>query len=339
MARKTKIAFFEIEEWEKEYILQKLAGQEMSFFTEPLTAGNLNGAKDCDIVSPFIYSKIDKDILSQLPSLKFISTRSTGVDHIDIGEIKNRQIIVSNVPFYGENTVAEHTFALILSLSRKLFDSVDRARKGDFSLEGLRGFDLKEKTLGIVGLGHIGSHVARIAKGFEMDVLAYDINKDERLAKKLGFKYVSFENLLAKSDIISLHAPYNKNTHHLINSGNINLIKKGAYLINTARGQLVETSALLMSLSEGILAGAGLDVLEEECFIKEEAQLLSKEFPKTCDLKTALQNHILLQQKNVIVTPHNGFNSKEALLRILDTTILNIQSFIKNKPQNKVYDL
>ncbi len=334
MARKTKIAFFETEEWEKEYILQKLAGQDVSFFTEPLTAENLNDAKHCDIISPFIYSKIDKKILSQLPSLKFVSTRSTGFDHIDIGETKNRQVIVSNVPFYGENTVAEHTFALLLSLSRKLFNSAERARKGDFSLEGLRGFDLKEKTLGIVGLGHIGSHVARIAKGFEMNVLAYDVKEDKKLAKKIGFKYTGLEDLLAKSDIISLHAPYNKNTHHLINSGNINLIKKGAYLINTARGQLVETSALLEALSEGILAGAGLDVLEEECFIKEEAQLLSKEFPKTCDLKTALRNHILLQQKNVIVTPHNAFNSKEAIERIIETTVLNIESFLKNKPIN-----
>ncbi len=144
------------------------------------------------------------------------------------------------------------------------------------------------------------------------------------------------ENLLSKSDIITLHAPYNKATHHLINSENINLVKKGAYLVNTARGGLIQTDALLEALSNGTLAGVGLDVLEEECFIKEEAQLLSKEFPKTCDLKTVLQNHILLQQKNVIITPHNAFNSEEALIRILDMTILNIQSFIKNKPINKL---
>jgi D-lactate dehydrogenase len=265
-----------------------------------------------------------------------ITTRSTGFDHIDLAGAKEKKIIVCNVPFYGENTVAEHTFALILALSRRLPESVDRAKKGDFSLDGLRGFDLKGKTLGIVGLGHIGQHVARIAKGFEMKVVAYDLKQDKKLAKEMGFNYASLEELLSKSDIITLHAPYNKTTHHLINSENINLIKKGAYLVNTARGALIQTEALLKSLSIGVLAGAGLDVLEEECFIKEEAQLLSKEFPKTCDLKTVLRNHILLQQKNVIATPHNAFNSNEALMRILDTTVLNIKSFIKNKPINKV---
>lgn len=331
-----KVAFFETEDWQKEYLKGKLAEVELSFFAEPLSLENINSVTDCQIISPFIYSQMNKGILQKLPDLKMIATRSTGFDHIDLVFAEQNKIIVCNVPFYGENTVAEHTFALILALSRSLFDSVERARKGDFSLDGLRGFDLKGKTLGIIGLGHIGLHVARIAKGFEMKVLAYDLREDKKLAKKIGFDYVSLEDLLSRSDIITLHAPQNKATHHLINSGNINLIKKGAYLINTARGALIQTEALLKALSGGILSGVGLDVLEEECFIKEEAQLLSKEFPKTCDLKTALQNHILLQQKKVIITPHNAFNSQEALIRILDTTILNIRSFIKNKPVNKV---
>jgi len=331
-----KAAFFETEEWEKKYLKERLTQIKLSFFLEPLSLKNISSVADCEIISPFIYSKIDKSILQKLPQLKMIATRSTGFDHIDIEASKGNKIIVCNVPSYGENTVAEHTFALILVLSRKLLDSAERTKSGDFSLDGLRGFDLKGKTLGVVGLGHIGLHVARIAKGFEMNVLAYDIKKDPKLAKKSGFKYAELKDLLSNSDIITLHAPYNKSTHHLINSQNINLIKKGAYLINTARGGLVETTALLKALSEGILAGAGLDVLEEECFIKEEAQLLSKEFPKTCDLKTVLQNHILLQQKNVIITPHNAFNSKEAIERILDTTILNIQSFLNNKPINKI---
>jgi D-lactate dehydrogenase len=331
-----KAAFFEVEDWQKDYLKEKLGEQELSFFAEPLSSDNISSAFRCQIISPFIYSQIDKEILQKLPDLKMIATRSTGFDHIDLLSAKEKGIIVCNVPFYGENTVAEHTFALILALSRKLIDSVQRARSGDFSLDGLRGFDLKGKTLGIIGLGHIGQHVARIAKGFEMNVLAYDVKPDNKLAKKLGFKYADLQDLLAKSDIITLHAPDNKATHHLINSENTKLIKKGAYLINTARGGLIETGALLQALADGILAGVGLDVLEEECFVKEEAQLLSKEFPKTCDLKTALQNHILLKQKNVIITPHNAFDSQEALFRILDETVLNIQSFIKNKPINLV---
>jgi len=331
-----KITFFEVEDWQKDYLKDKFSNEELSFFTEPLSLDNVGSARGCSIVSPFIYSQINKDILQKLPSLEMIATRSTGFDHIDIETAKENKVVVCNVPFYGENTVAEHTFALILALSRKLFDSVERSRKGDFTLDGLRGFDLKDKTLGIVGLGHIGLHVARIAKGFEMKVLAYDLRQDKKVAKKIGLEYVELKDLLAKSDIITLHSPDNKETHHLINSDNIGLIKKGAYLINKARGGLIETQSLLRALSGGILAGVGLDVLEEECFVKEEAQLLSKEFPKTCDLKTVLQNHILLQQKNVIITPHNAFNSNEALIRILDTTVENIMGFIKKRAQNVV---
>ncbi|KKQ23674.1 MAG: hydroxyacid dehydrogenase [Candidatus Staskawiczbacteria bacterium RIFCSPLOWO2_12_FULL_37_15] len=331
-----KAAFFEIEDWEKEYISSKINNQELSFFPGPVAPENIAEIKNCQIISPFIYSKIDENILSELSELKFISTRSTGFDHIDMSETRRINILVSNVPSYGENTVAEHTFALILDLSRKIYQSINRAKSGDFSLDGLRGFDLKNKTLGIIGLGHIGQRVAKIARGFEMNVLVSDLNKDKKLVQELGFQYTDINDLLAKSDIISLHVPYNKDTDHLINLHNINLIKKGAYLINTARGGLVETTALIESLGKGILAGAGLDVLEEECFVKEERQLLSKEFPKTCDLKTVLQNHILLQQENVIITPHNAFNSKEALERILETTVQNIQAFLIGKAINIV---
>lgn len=331
-----KVAFFETKDWEESYIKEKLSGVELSFFSEPISKDSVNLANGSQIISPFIYSKLDKEVLDKLPDLKMIATRSTGFDHIDIKKTQQNKVTVCNVPFYGENTVAEHTFSLILALSRKLFDSIERAKDGDFTLDGLCGFDLKDKTLGIIGLGNIGMHVARIAKGFEMNVLAFDVEQDKKLAKKIGFEYVDFEKILSDSDIITLHAPYNEKTRHLINSGNINLIKRGAYLINTARGGLIETEALLKALSDGILAGAGLDVLEEECFVKEEAQLLSKEFPKSCDLKTVLQNHILLHQKNVLVTPHNAFNSKEALYRILDTTIENIKTFLKNKPINIV---
>ncbi len=329
-----KIAFFEIEEREKDYLKKQLNNIEVYFFTEKLSLNNVNLAKDCKIISTFIDSQLDKDVLSKFTDLKMISTRSTGFDHIDLEVAKKNKIMVCNVPHYGDNAVAEYAFALILDLSRKIHQSIERVKSGVFSFEGLTGFDLKGKTLGIVGLGNIGQHVARIAKGFEMQVLGFDVIQDKKLAKKLGFKYVAFEELLKNSDIISLHVPYNKHTHHLINSGNINLIKKGAYLINTARGGIVETGALVQALGKGILAGAGLDVLEEEIFIKEESHLLSKEFLKKHNLKTILQDHILLKQENVIITPHNAFNSKEALERILETTVLNVQSFIKNKPIN-----
>ncbi len=331
-----KIAFFEIEEWEKPYLEQEFKNVEVIFFDDKLSLENVASVKDCDAISTFIDSILDKEVLLGFEHLKLIATRSTGFDHIDLEFCKEKNIMVANVPTYGENTVAEHTFALILELSRKIYPSIERAKKGDFTLDGLRGFDLKGKTLGIVGMGNIGQHVARIAKGFEMEVIAFDVNQNNKLAKMIGFSYGPFEEILKNSDIITLHIPHNDHTHHLINSQNIGQVKKGAYLINTARGGIVETSALIEALGKGILAGAGLDVLEEECFIKEESHLLSKEFLKKCDLTTMLQNHILLTQKNVIITPHNAFNSKEALQRILETTAQNIQAFIKEKPINLV---
>src|SRR3989344_2445650 len=212
-----KIVFFEVEDWQGDYLKENLLGNELSFFTEPLSLDNISFAKDCQIISPFIYSHVNNDILQKLLDLKMIATRSTGFDHIDVQSAKDKKITVCYVPFYGENTVAEHTFALILALSRRLIDSVERARKGDFTLDGLRGFDLKDKLLGIIGMGHIGIHVARIAKGFEMKVLAFDPKEDKKIAKKIGFEYTDLKDLLSKSDIITLHTPDNKETHHLIN--------------------------------------------------------------------------------------------------------------------------
>jgi len=324
-----KIAFFEIENWEKDYLRKSLKNHKLLFFNTPLTIRNVKKIKDVDVLCVFIYSKIDKDILDKLPNLKLICTMSTGFDHIDMEACKKSKIKVKNVPYYGENTVAEHTFSLILALSRKIPESYEKIKKGRFDVKGLRGFDLKDKTLGVVGAGHIGLHVIRIAKGFEMNVLAYDVKKNQKLSRKLGFKFVSLDTLLKNSDIISLHVPSNKYTKHMINKKNIKLIKKGALLINTARGDIVETDALIKALKNKIIGGAGLDVLEEEYFIKEEAELLSKKFLEEHNLRTVLQNHVLLKLDNVLITPHNAFNSKEALLRIIDTTIENINSFKK----------
>ncbi|MFI5205694.1 MAG: hydroxyacid dehydrogenase, partial [Candidatus Paceibacterales bacterium] len=324
-----KIAFFEFEQWEKEFMSFQLKDHQVSFFPDALGSHNVQLAKDAEIISCFTGSDASENVLRQMPNLKMITTRSTGFDHINLDYCKQKNITVCNVPTYGENTVAEHTFALILTLSRKVTDSIERTRRGDFSLDGLRGFDLKGKTIGIVGMGHIGQHVARMANGFEMNVLGFDMYPDKKLAKNLNFTYAAFDELLEKSDIISFHVPYNKNTHHLINVGNINLIKKGAYIINTSRGGVIETDALVQALTQGIIAGAGLDVLEEENFIKEESDLLSKEFHKQHDLKTIMQDHILLDQKNVIITPHNAFNSNEAMNRIAETTVENIEGFVK----------
>lgn len=321
-----RAAFFEVEDWEKEHIRASLKGFDIKFFSEKLDRKNAHKVKDCEVIAVFIYSAVNEEVLKQLPKLKLIATMSTGYDHIDLEACAKRKVRVCNVPMYGENTVAEHTFALILAISRKIVDAADRTRKGDFTLDGLRGFDLKGRTIGIIGMGSIGQHVARMAKGFEMNVLAFDLHNDKKMSKKLGFSYAKMDYLLKNSDIITLHCPYNKATHHLLNKANMPKMKKGAIIINTARGGLIETEALVEGLNKRVISGAGLDVLEEECVIKEEKQLLSRNFAKECDLRTVLQNHMLEQMPNVIITPHNAFNSSEALLRILDTTVQNLKS-------------
>jgi len=336
---KTTISFFDVKKGEKEYLVEKLKSIKdlyLKFLPNSVSTSALKKIKNTNILAVFVYSEINKKVLSALPNLKFITTMSTGFDHIDLKECRARNIKVSNIPFYGENTVAEHTFALILALAKRLPESLERTRKYNFSLDNIRGFDLKGKTLGIVGLGSIGKHIARIANGFEMEIIACDPKRDSKTARNLGIEYTDLDRLLSRSDVITLHAPHNENTHHLINRNNIKLIKKGAYLINTARGGLVETQALITALDRKILAGAGLDVLEGECFIRKEKELLTRDIKNEYDLKTVLHGHLLIQDSRVLVTPHNAFNSEEAMQRILDITVKNIKGYLKNKAINLV---
>lgn len=327
-----KIAFFEIEDWEKPYLQEKFSAHTLSFYAEHLSLENISSAADCDIISIFIYSEMTKELLEKFSNLKLIVTRSTGFDHIDLAVCKEKNISVANVPVYGTHTVAEHTFALLLAISRKLIPSIERARQGDFSLDGLRGFDLEKKTLGIIGFGNIGQEMTKIAKGFDMNVIAFTPHPKT----VEGVEFVDLDTLLARADVVSLHVPYTKETHHIINKENITKFKKGAVLLNTARGGLIETEAILIGLDSGNLIGVGIDVLEEECYIKEERQLLTEKFLQECDIKTQLLNHVLLTKENVLVTPHNAFNSTEALQRILDVTVEDIQSFISGSPVNVV---
>jgi len=244
---------------------------------------------------------------------------------------------VSTVPFYGENTVAEFAFALILALSRKVIDADELVRDtGTFSQDGLRGFDLAGKTLGVVGCGHIGVHAIRMGNGFGMKVLGFDTHADEARAKELNFAYASLEDLFANSDIVTIHVPYNSHTHHIINRDNIRHFKKGSYLINTARGAVVETDALVEALKAGVIAGAALDVLEEEGELNDELALLTAPHPNEAGIKTALENHYLIDHPRVIVTPHVAFNTTEAVERILDTTAGNIANFAAGSPTNAV---
>lgn len=333
-----KIGFFEIEDWEVDYIKNLLPGFDLFFSSEKLNKDNLPTQRDFEIISVFVGSNINGEVISAFPNLKLITTRSTGFDHIDLKIAKEKNIQVAYVPGYGDNTVAEFAFGLILTLSRKIYEAADRLKEtSDFSLDGLRGFDLAGKTIGIVGTGRIGRHMIKIAKGFEMNIVASDVKPDENFAKEMGFKYLPFEELLEVSDIISLHVPNIESTNHMINSGNINKVKKGAILINTSRGAVVETTVLIKALNDGILGGAGLDVLEEEGVISDEKELVLYGHPDEHNLKTVIQNHVLIDMKNVIVTPHNAFNTNEALQRILNSDLENIKTF--SETGNSVYQI
>lgn len=330
------IHYFSGEEWEKDFVRTKLTGSKITFHEKTLADYPELTDSEADVLCTFIESPVGEAEMSRFPNLKLIATRSTGYDHIDLVAAKARNIVVANVPFYGENTVAEFAFALLLALSRRIIDADERVRTGVFSPVDLRGFDLSGKTIGIVGCGHIGAHLIRMAQGFGMQVIGFDAYPNPDLAQKLGFTYAPLDELLAQSDIITIHVPYNPQTHHLINSENIHKIKKGAYLINTARGAVIETNALITALENEILAGAGLDVLEEEGVLADDTALLTAPHPNESALKVTLENHYLINHPRVIVTPHLAFNTKEAVERILTATTENIQHFAAGTPVNIV---
>lgn len=336
-----RIAFFELEPWEETYLKERMKAMGLegriapSFHAERLTLANVPSSAEAEAISVFIYSRIEEPILQAMPHLRLVLTRSTGYDHIDLEVCRRRGITVCHVPRYGETTVAEHTFALLLALSRKVHQAYLRAQHGDFSIEGLRGFDLYGKTLGVIGTGSIGLHVIRIARGFGMRVLAYDVRPNPLFADVLGFTYTDLDTLLQESDIVTLHVPLTPQTYHMINRDTLRKMKRGALLINTARGAVVDTEALLWALEEGILGGAGLDVIEGEEFVKEERALLaSPQAPEAW--RHVVQAHLLLRRENVVFTPHIAFNSWEALQRILDTTLANLKAFLEGTPIHTV---
>jgi D-lactate dehydrogenase len=331
-----KIVVFETEPWEEPLFKGSCKGNDVTTTSEQLNADLAPKYKQAEIISPFIYSKLDAKTLGAMSRLKLIATRSTGFDHIDLDYCRKHEITVSNVPTYGDNTVAEHVFALFLAVIRKLPEAVDRTRKGDFTNQGLRGKDIRGKTLGVVGTGSIGRHVIEIALGFGMKVLAFDVRPDEEFASSQGFRYVEMDELLKKSDAITLHVPANKKTEGLLSDEEFAKMKDGVIILNTARGSIIDTDALLRALSSGKVSGAGLDVLDQEPTIREEAELLRSVFRKSHHLDTLLADHVLMHMRNVVVTPHIAFDTDEAVRRITDTTIENIESFCKGEPRNVV---
>lgn len=331
------IYFYDSTELDKQQISNVLepTDHNWQFVEDKISLDNLNA--DAEVISVFVTSTVTREIIQALPKLRLIACRSTGFNNIDLECASERGITVANVPTYGEATVAEYAFALLLALNRKL-PQVLEAENEQFNPVDLRGRDLDGKVFGCIGSGHIGQKALKIAKGFSMETLAYDAFPKDSLDKQLGFKYVDLDELLSKSDVVSLHVPYFPSNHHLINKDTIAKMKKGAILINTSRGELVDNNALIEALDSGYLGGAVIDVVEGEVLLnlhEETALLRSHNLPEDT-LRHSLEISALTKMPNVIVSPHNAFNTEEAIKRINTTTAQNIIDFWYGLTPNRV---
>ncbi|MFN7453966.1 MAG: 2-hydroxyacid dehydrogenase [Pseudobdellovibrionaceae bacterium] len=328
-----KIAFFDTHSYDREaFEACSLASQhQLTFFHEKLN-GNTSGlAKGTEAVCCFVNDRLDRKTLTDLKAqgVKLVLLRCAGFNQVDLVAASELALPVARVPEYSPHAVAEHAVALLMNLNRKIHRSYNRVREGNFSIEHLVGFDVFGKTVGVLGTGRIGRVFCEILLGFGARVVAFDLKKDLELEKK-GITYDSFEKVLKVSDIVSLHLPLNEKTRHLIDDRALGLCKKGVVLLNTSRGALVDTKALIKGLKSGHVGAAGLDVYEEE------------EFFFFNDLSDSVIQDDLLARlmtfPNVILTSHQAFLTKEALANIAWTTLNNASTFELKKPlQNEVH--
>jgi len=289
---------------------------------------------DSEIISIFTHSNMVLNTqLDKFKNLKMIATRSTGYNHIDLTYCKNRGIVVTNVPKYGETTVAEFAFGLLLALARKIIQGRNGMAHNHVEISNYMGFDLFGKTIGIIGTGSIGRHMIKLAQGFGMKVIAYDPYPNAQFSDL----YVpSIQDIFKQADIISLHVPSTPQNHHMLDETAFNMMKQGVIIINTARGDLIDTQALYCAIRSGIVGGAGLDVLENEDFLIHDDILTCPRATDTDMLLDSAMNLKLLQFRNVIATPHIAFNSVDAINRINATTFDNIMAFLKGEAVNMV---
>lgn len=321
-----KIAFFDARSYERKAFDSELSRfpHEIVYFETRLTEQSASLAVNYPCVCAFVNDRLNENTLRTLASggTRLIALRSAGFNHVNLEVASELGIKVVRVPEYSPYAVAEHAVALILSLNRKIHRAYNRVRDGNFSLDGLVGFDLNQKQVGIIGTGKIGSVFAQIMLGFGCKVVAYDIHQNQALRAK-GVQYQDLEQLLKKSDIISLNVPLTPQTRHLINEHALSLTKPGVMLINTGRGALIDTGALIRSLKSGHIGSAGLDVYEEEEGIFFEN--LSEQILQDDQLVR------LLTFPNVLLTSHQAFLTKEALSNIAEITLQNIEDFSKGR--------
>ncbi len=327
-----KVALFSARDYDKAFFVK--ANQhfclDISYFDTELNSQSLSLCQGFEAICLFVTDSLNAEDINTLSKMgvKFIALRSAGFNHIDIDACQKHQITVCHVPTYSPNAVAEHTFALLLTLNRKTHKAYFRIKEQNFSLKGLMGFDLYQKTLGIIGLGHIGQALAKIALGFGMKVIAYDPKPDALFMQEHAITPVDFDGLLKVSDVISLNCPLTSANRHMISEAAIHKMKDGVVLLNTGRGGLVDAKALIAGLKRHKFHSVGLDVYEQESHI-----FFEDHSDDIIDDDTLMR---LTTFPNVLITSHQGFFTVEAMNNIVQTTLENIQSFAKGKPINTI---
>jgi D-lactate dehydrogenase len=315
-----KVAVFSTKSYDRQYFDagNESTGHELTYFEARLTRSTVPLAQGFPCVCVFVNDEIDAHVLLQLQKggTELIALRSAGFNHVDLEAAQQLGIKVVRVPAYSPSAVAEHTIALLMAVNRKTHRAYNRVREGNFSLDGLLGFDLNGLTVGIIGTGKIGEATSRIFNGFGCQLLGYDLRPNPE-CEALGMRYVDMDEILRESDIISIHCPLTPETYHLVNSASISRMKRGVTILNTSRGALIDAQAVLVGLKSGQIGHLGLDVYEEESDLFFE------------DLSDQIiQDDVfarLLTFPNVIITGHQGFFTNKALANIAQTTLQNIQ--------------
>jgi D-lactate dehydrogenase len=317
-----KTAIFSIHGFDQPFLEKANTGKhDFTFYQEQLSKQTAHLAKGFDAVALFTSDTADAEVLKILKTcgVKFIALRSVGYDHVDLATAAKLKMKVANVPAYSPHAIAEHAVAMMLALNRKLIAAYNRVKRYDFHLDGLTGFDMKGKTVGIIGTGKIGAVLAKILNGFGCNLLGYDIREDKTLIANYGLRYTNLETLCKESDIISLHLPLNTETKYLINEQKISWMKNGVMLINTARGAIVHTESVINGIRSGKIGSYGMDVYEHEkgIFFYDRSQEVMKD-------RTLL---LLSTFSNVLITGHQAFLTKEALVEIAAATIRNLDAW------------
>ena len=324
---KTRIIFFDIKDYDREFFEKygKNYNYEMSFFKSRLSLENVHLTKGYDVVCAFTNDDIGKETIDAMAEngVRLLAMRCAGFNNVSLKDIHNRFKVV-RVPAYSPHAIAEYTVGLILAVNRKINQAYVRTREGNFSINGLMGVDLYGKTAGIIGTGKIGQILIKILKGFDMKVIAYDLFPNQKVAEELGFEYVSLDELYANSDIISLNCPLTKDTQYMINRRSMLKMKDGVILVNTGRGQLIDSADLVEALKDKKVGAVALDVYEEEedyFFEDKSTQVIEDDILGR-----------LLSFYNVLITSHQAYFTKEAVEAITVTTLNNIKDFIEGKP-------